>query len=87
MTPGATGRIFVLRGGKLQPIPVTVGLVGATQASVTPLRGTLSASDSVVTGDNHGNSGASRGASTSSNPFAGMQGRGGSGGGGRGPGG
>ncbi len=88
VTPGAAGRIFVLRGGKLQPVPVTVGLVGSTEASVKPLRGTLSTSDLVVTGDNHGSSGSTR-TSTSSNPFAGMGGgRGGySGGGGHGPGG
>jgi HlyD family secretion protein len=84
VTSGATGRIFVLRGGKLLPVPVKVGLVGATQASVTPLRGTLSATDQVVTGDNRSASGASRGAAVS-NPLSGSQ-RGG-GGGGRGPGG
>jgi len=87
VTPGATGRIFVLRSGKLQPVPVKVGLVGSTEASVTPLRGTLSASDRVVTGDNHTSAGASR-TSTGSNPLAGMQGGGRGGyGGGRGPGG
>jgi HlyD family secretion protein len=87
VTSGATGRIFVLRGGKLQPVPVKVGLVGATQASVTPLRGTLSATDQVVTGDNRSASGASRGSTT--NPLGGTQrgGGGGGGGGGRGPGG
>ena len=52
VTSGAFGRIFVLRGGQLRPIPVKVGLVSETQASVTPLRGTLDASDQVVTGDN-----------------------------------
>ena len=84
VTPGANGRIFVLRGGKLTPVPVKVGLVGATQASVTPLRGTLDATDQVVTGDNRSTSGsASRNAA--SNPLGGSQ-RGG-GGGGRGPGG
>ncbi len=45
VTSGGRGRIFVLRGGKPVPVPVTVGLVGETQASVTPLRGTLSADD------------------------------------------
>jgi len=83
VTPGATGRIFVLRGGKLQAVPVKVGLVGATQASVTPLRGTLSDIDQIVTGDNRSSSG-SRAASAVSNPLSGNQ-RGG--GGGRGPGG
>jgi HlyD family secretion protein len=82
VTPGANGRIFVLRGGQLQPVPVKVGLVGATQASVTPLRGTLGETDQVVTGDNRSTSGgASRG--STSNPLGGTQ----RGGGGRGPGG
>jgi HlyD family secretion protein len=85
VTPGATGRIFVLRGGKLQPVPVTVGLVGATQATVTPLRGTLGATDEVVTGDNRSSSG-SRGGANAGNPLAGTQ-RPSGGGGGRGPGG
>jgi HlyD family secretion protein len=89
VTPGATGRIFVLRAGKPQMILVKVGLVGATQATVTPLRGTLDDTDRVITGDNHASSG-SRGGS--GNPLAGGQ-RGGSGNplggarGGRGPGG
>ncbi len=85
VTPGATGRIFVLRAGKLQPVPVKVGLVGATQATVTPLRGTLDSTEAVVTGDNHSGSG-SRGTSSSGNPLAGTQ-RSFGGGGGRGPGG
>jgi HlyD family secretion protein len=85
VTSGATGRIFVLRGGKPQPVPVKVGLVGETQASVTPLRGTLGGNDQVVTGDNRSSSGASSGASTR-NPLGGATG-GGPRGGGRGPGG
>jgi HlyD family secretion protein len=51
VTAGSTGRIFVLHSGKLQPVPVKVGLVSATQASVTPLRGEVQAGDQVVTGD------------------------------------
>ena len=82
VTPGATGRIFVLRGGKLQPVPVKVGLVGETQASVTPLRGTLSATDSVVTGDNRSGGSAASHAARAGNPLAGTQ-RGFGGGGGR----
>jgi hypothetical protein len=85
VTSGATGRIFVLRGGKLQPVPVKVGLVGETQASVTPLRGTLSDTDQVVTGDNRSTSGSSSAASTR-NPLGGGGGNQ-RGGGGRGPGG
>jgi|GEM_PF-262986 len=83
VTPGATGRIFVLRGGKLQPVPVKVGLVADTQASVTPLRGTLGATDEVVTGDNSTTS-SSRGSSAGGNPLAGGQQRGPGGQGGRG---
>jgi HlyD family secretion protein len=51
VTPGAAGRSCVLRSGKLTPVAVHVGLVTDTQASVTPLRGTLAAGDQVVTGD------------------------------------
>jgi HlyD family secretion protein len=87
VTSGATGRIFVLRAGKLQAIPVKVGLVGATQASVTPVRGTLDATDQVVTGDNRSSSGGASRGSSSSNPLAGAGGGSRGGGGGRGPGG
>jgi HlyD family secretion protein len=83
VTSGAFGRIFVLRGNKLQPVPVRVGLVGDTQASVTPLRGTLSENDQVVTGDNRSTANASANANTR-NLFGGGGQRGG---GGRGPGG
>jgi HlyD family secretion protein len=86
VTSGAFGRIFVLRANKLQPIPVKVGLVGDTQASVTPMRGTLGANDEVVTGDNRSTSGAGASRGSSSNPLSGNQ-RGGFGGGGRGSGG
>jgi len=54
VTPGVTGRIFVLRSGKLTPVAVHVGLVTDTQASVTPLRGTLAAGDQIVTADGGG---------------------------------
>jgi len=54
VTPGSTGRIFVLNGKTLTPVPVKVGLVTSTQASVTPLRGTLSANEAIVTADNGG---------------------------------
>ena len=76
VTAGANGRIFVLRGGKLQPVPVKVGLVGETQASVTPLRGTLDATDQVVTGDNRSTSASASGASTR-NPLGGGNNQGG----------
>jgi HlyD family secretion protein len=54
VTPGSTGRIFVLRSGALAPVPVHVGLITTTQATVTPLRGTIAAGDEVVTADNGG---------------------------------
>ncbi len=63
VTSGSSGRIFVLRGGKLIVVPVKVGLVGDTQASVTPLRGTLGANDQIVTGDNRN----AKGGSTNTN--------------------
>ncbi len=78
VTAGSTGRIFVERGGKLTMVPVKVGLVNETQASVTPLRGTLSATDQVVVGDSHG---ASSSHAAARNP---LTGGGAPGGGGRG---
>lgn len=73
VTAGVRGRIFVLRGGKLTPVPVTVGLAGETQATVTPLRGTISANDQVVTADNQA-ARASHAGSSSSSPFSGRGG-------------
>ena len=70
MTPGGTGRIFVQRGNGLVPVRVKIGLVADTQASVTPLRGTLSANDQVVIGDNSAGASGSKGASAG-NPLAG----------------
>jgi hypothetical protein len=52
--------IFVQRKGKVQPIPVTVGLVSGTQAAVTPLRGTLQAGENVIVGDSSQRSTTSR---------------------------
>jgi HlyD family secretion protein len=77
VTPGARGRIFVLRGGKLVVVPVSVGLIADTQATVTPLRGTLGTTDQVVTGDNRG---ASSRAANKANPLAGNTAPGGGGG-------
>jgi HlyD family secretion protein len=86
VTPGGTGRIFVQRGGALVPVRVKIGLVADTQASVTPLRGTLSANDQVVVGDSSGASGAK--SASGGNPLTGgnQRGAGGRGGplGGRG---
>jgi HlyD family secretion protein len=68
VTSGSTARIFVERAGKLTMVPVTVGLVNETQASVTPLRGTLSANDLVIVGDSHG---ASTSKAAARNPLTG----------------
>jgi len=69
VTPGGTGRIFVQRGGGLVPVRVKIGLVADTQASVTPLRGTLSADDQVVIGDSSSASGSK--SASSGNPLTG----------------
>jgi HlyD family secretion protein len=68
VTSGSTGRIFVERAGKLTMVPVKVGLLNETEASVTPLRGTLSATDQVVISDSHG---ASSSHATARNPLTG----------------
>ncbi len=86
VTPGGMGRIFVQRGNALVPVRVKVGLVADTQASVTPLRGTLSANDQVVIGDSSSASGSK--STSGGNPLTGgsQRGAGGRGGplGGRG---
>jgi len=69
VTPGGTGRIFVQRGNGLVPVPVKIGLIADTQASVTPLRGTLSANDQVVIGDSSSASGSK--SASSANPLTG----------------
>ncbi|HWT05256.1 MAG TPA: efflux RND transporter periplasmic adaptor subunit [Xanthomonadales bacterium] len=69
VTPGGTGRIFVQRGNGLVPVRVKIGLVADTQASVTPLRGTLSANDQVVIGDSAGASGSKK--ASGGNPLTG----------------
>ncbi|HZO94890.1 MAG TPA: efflux RND transporter periplasmic adaptor subunit [Candidatus Baltobacteraceae bacterium] len=71
VTPGSTGRIFVLQNGKLHPVPVKVGLVGDTTASVTPLRGTLASGAQVVVGDNSSAKGSH--AASGGNPLTGGQ--------------
>ncbi len=72
VTAGSRGRIFVLRGAKLTPVPVQVGLVADTQATVTPLRGQILADDQIVIGDNQ-TTHASR-STRSSSPFGTQQG-------------
>jgi HlyD family secretion protein len=69
VTAGGTGRIFVQRGSALVPVRVKIGLIADTQASVTPLRGTLSANDQVVIGDSAGTSGSKK--ATAGNPLTG----------------
>jgi HlyD family secretion protein len=81
VTSGSTGRVFVDHNGALRPVPVKVGLVNDTTASVTPLRGTLAAGDQVVVGDNAATHGSRTAAS--GNPLTGNQ-RGPAAGGGRG---
>jgi HlyD family secretion protein len=76
VTSGSTARIFVERAGNLVPVRVTVGLVNDTEATVTPLRGTLSAGDQVVIGDS---SATTTTRSRSANPFQGNSGPGGGG--------
>jgi HlyD family secretion protein len=72
---GSTGMIFVQEGSALRPVPVTVQLVSGTQAAVTPMRGTLTATDKVVVSN-----GASR--SSSTRPASNSQGLGSGGAGG-----
>lgn len=50
-TAGGTGMIFVQQNGKPTPVRVKIVLVSGTQVAVTPLRGSLSAGDSVITAD------------------------------------
>jgi hypothetical protein len=50
-------------------VRVKIGLVADTQASVTPLRGTLSANDQVVIGDSSSASGSK--AASAGNPLTG----------------
>jgi HlyD family secretion protein len=65
VTSGSTGRVFVDRGGKLTPVPVTIGIVSDTEASVTPLHGTLAAGDAIVVSDSRGSGKGSAAGSTS----------------------
>ncbi len=47
-TAGSRGMIFVQEGGTLRPVPVIVQLASGAQAAVTPVRGTLTATDNVI---------------------------------------
>jgi HlyD family secretion protein len=74
---GESATIMVQRNGKIQRVPVQVGLVTTTQAAVTPINGaTLAAGDKVVTsmsGGSHKGSyqGKAQGQAASTNPLAG----------------
>ena len=80
-TAGSTGRVFVDRGGKLTPVPVTIGIVGDTEASVTPLRGTLTAGDQIVIGDSSGSASHASASTSTRSLLSGTSGSGGGGGG------
>jgi HlyD family secretion protein len=68
-TAGSMGLIFVSQNGKPQPVRVRIDLVSGAQAAVTPLRGALSAGDSVITGS--ASSGTTRGQSAARSGAAG----------------
>jgi HlyD family secretion protein len=51
LVAGSRARLFVDKSGKLTPVPVSITLVNATSAAVTPLRGTLQPGDQVVVSD------------------------------------
>jgi HlyD family secretion protein len=51
---GSHGNIYVERAGNLLAIPVQIVLTAGTQAAVTPVSGTLSLTDAVVTGESSG---------------------------------
>jgi HlyD family secretion protein len=72
LVAGGTSRLFVERNGTLQVVPVKVDAVQGTDASVTPLRGSLSAGDALVVGDSTQTAATHRAtAATTSSPFAG----------------
>lgn len=55
---GRNGRVFALRDGRLQPIPVRISLVNGTQAAVVPLGTPLRAGDALVVADDTAPAGA-----------------------------
>ncbi|HEY5340990.1 MAG TPA: efflux RND transporter periplasmic adaptor subunit [Candidatus Aquilonibacter sp.] len=72
VTQGENASVMVQRGGKVQRVQVTVGLVTSTQAAVTPVSGaTLAAGDNVVTAFSGGTHTGSRKAATTTNPMMG----------------
>ena len=55
VTAGSTGVVYVQHGATLQPVPVRVGLMTASQAAVTPVKaGSLAVGDPVVIGSSSG---------------------------------
>ncbi len=53
---GGSGMIFVSQNGNPHPVRVRVDLISGSQAAVTPLRGNLSAGDSVIVSSGSGSS-------------------------------
>jgi HlyD family secretion protein len=50
-TAGSTAHVYVQRNGAAVRVPVKIDLVNASSAAIEPLRGTLTTSDVVITGD------------------------------------
>lgn len=67
---GARGRVFVLRGGAPVAVPVQVGLVADTEASVRPLRDGFRRGDAVVVGDSRPRDNGQTANAAGTNPFA-----------------
>ncbi len=67
---GSRGRVFVDVGGKLTTVPVQITLVNATNAAVTPLRGTLKAGDQVVTANGSAQKRSAQSGQSQGNPTA-----------------
>jgi HlyD family secretion protein len=84
----SSGLIFVLRNGKPQAIPVTIGLVSGAQAAVTPTgSATLTVADQVILSDGSTTTHASQATQGTRSPLTGSAGNvrvGGGGGGGGG---
>ena len=78
-TAGSTGRVFVLREGKLDRVPVKIVLTSGTDAAIVPVAAALAPGDAIVTGDTSVRAAASvaRASNASTrNPLAGVGGGG-----------
>lgn len=71
---GSRGVVYVERGGRAIAVPVRIGLSSGVQTAVTPLRGTLTAGDAVITGAATAASGAHPPASHGGGSYAVMRG-------------